>query len=301
MTTQLFAVGEDGPRELRVASPGADVHEVLETLRGGVYSALRTFDHVRFLWLDAHFDRTERSMQGLGWSKTLDRPALRRALHATVSAYPHEDARVRFDVLQEPVEVQGTRADTFVALSQFVPVPEEFLRDGVKVDFAPYLHRREPKIKTTEFVRIRKPLPLGTRERYEHILIDGKQRILECSSSNISFVRGTELITAGDGVLEGITLSVLIEIAPTLGLRVRRERLPVDDLGQVRECFLTSSTRGVVPVVGISEPGPRDPLRELLHMEWRAQWIGNGSVGASTRALTESYYALAAQEAAPAA
>src|SRR5215467_4298506 len=91
---QLFAVVGSEPKPLPVPPSAASFHDLLDDVELGVYSALRTFHHDRFLWLDAHFERTDRSMQLLGWDFRLDRPALRRALHAIVAAYPLPDARV---------------------------------------------------------------------------------------------------------------------------------------------------------------------------------------------------------------
>ncbi len=277
---QLFAVTERGPLALEAPSTQGTVHDLLERLPGGVYSALRTFGHNRFLWLDAHLDRTERSMQGLGWPRKLERRLLCEALHRAASDYPLPDSRVRFDVLREPVEFLGARADMFLALSPHVAVPEEFLRDGVRVELAPQLHRDTPRIKTTEFVARRKPLPLGTKERYEHVLLDPQGRVLECSSSNIAFVRAGAIVSAGDGVLEGITALVLRHVAARLGLRWYDERIPLAELRAVDEAFLTSSGRGVVPVVQVAD-----------------QPIGSGRVGRVTQRLLGEYTAFAEHEA----
>lgn len=277
---ELLALTATGPRPLSVGVSGGTVHDLLESLPTGVYSALRTFHHDRFLWLDAHLDRTERSMAALGWTKPLDRAALRRGLHACVHAYPLADARVRFDALREPASIQGVSADLFIALSPYVRVPEEYLRQGVHVELAAHLHRDSPHIKTTDFVRARKPLPLGTRERYEGVLLDEERRILECSSANIAFVRGRSVITAGDGVLEGITSLVLRRLAPSLGLQWQHERLPLSALASVAEAFLSSSSRGVVPIAEVG--GTR---------------IGDGRVGPHTRALAAAYDAFAEREA----
>lgn len=277
---QLHALTESGPRALAVEAGSGNVHDLLERFPGGVYSALRTFGHDRFLWLEEHLARTERSMAGLGWPRKLDRTRLCAALDSLVRAYPGADSRVRFDVLREPFEVQGRRADMFIALSPFVPVPEKFLREGVTLDFAPHLHRRAPKIKTTDFVRERKPLPLGAQERYEHVLVDEEERVLECSSANLAFFAGDELVTAGDGVLEGITLAVLLHLAPKLGFRVRRARVAVAEIARFDESFLSSSARGPVPVVRI---GPAV--------------LGDGKVGPRVRRLVDAYYDCAAREA----
>jgi len=280
---ELHALTGAGLRPLALDGAQGSVHDVLELLPPGVYSALRTFGHTRFLMLEAHLDRTQRSMQQLGWSKRLDRDALRRALHATVSAYALPEARVRFDVLPEPATIQGVAADVFLALSPHLPVPDEFLREGVRVELARHLRRDTPRIKTTAFVRARKPLPLNTRENFEGVLLDEQERFLECSSANLGFIRGNELISAGDGVLEGITCLVLRQVAPKLGLRWVDLRLPLAELASVDECFLSSSWRGVVPIVQI------ESVR-----------IGAGRVGPKVRGLLEAYYDFAQAQARPA-
>jgi branched-subunit amino acid aminotransferase/4-amino-4-deoxychorismate lyase len=279
-STRLFAVTDNRPVAIEVPASGPTVHDALDVLPIGVYSALRTFRHDRFLWLDAHFDRTERSMRALGWSGQLDRSRLRRALHETVSAYPFPDARVRFDVLREPFAIGGATSSHFVSLSPYVAVPDEFLRDGVAIELAPHLHRKTPKVKTTDFVRERRPFPLGTKGSYEHLMLDEQARALECSSSNIAFIRGRELVSAGTGVLEGITFKVAQHLAPSLGLSLRDERLSLDEIAHVDEAFLSSSSRGIVPIIQVA-----------------GQRIGTGRVGPHTRALIAAYYAYADREA----
>lgn len=277
---ELHALTTNGLRALSLEGRSGTVHDLLEQLPVGVYSALRTFHHDRFLWLTEHFDRTARSMASLGWTKPLERDALRRALDTVVRAYPQADARLRFDILREPATIQGVTADIFIALSPYVVVPEEFMREGVRVELATHLRRETPLVKTTDFVRTRKPLPLSTRANYEGVLLDREQRILECSSANIAFVRGRTVIAAGDGVLEGITLKVVRHIAPELGFTWVNERLPLAQLATVDEAFLTSSSRGLVPIVQIAD-----------------HTIGNGRVGANTRALLAAYLAFAEREA----
>ena len=287
---QLFAVEPSGSKPLPVPA-GAALHEVLDGLPLGVYSALRTFHHERFLWLDAHLDRTDRSMELLGWNFRLERPLLRRALHDAVRAYPLADCRVRFDVLAEPANrpVSGgsrrleTSSRVVIVLSPYKPVPEAFLREGVRVEVARELHREQPLIKTAEFVVRRRPFPLERQDSYEHLLVDERGGILECSSANFHGVRDGALWTGGGGALEGITQKVLIRVATDLDLPVRRERVNLSDVGKLDEAFLTSSTRGLVPIVDVA--GTR---------------IGSGAPGAAWKKLREAYERFADREARPA-
>jgi hypothetical protein len=203
--TQLFAVTERGAQAVESRASGPTVHDVLDELPIGVYSALRTFRHDRFLWLDAHFDRTERSMRALGWTAELDRQRLRRAMHETVSAYP-TPTRACASTSCASRSRSAARPRTCSSRSRPTsPCRREVPGRGVSIDLAPHLHRKTPKVKTTDFVRERRPFPLGTQERYEHLQLDDQGRALECSSSNIAFIRGNELVSAGSGVLEGIT------------------------------------------------------------------------------------------------
>ena len=280
---QLFAVVGSEPQPLPVPSGARTFHDLLDDVELGVYSALRTFHHDRFLWLEQHFDRTDLSMQLLGWDFRLDRKALRLALHRVATAYPLPDARVRFDVLAKPAARLGATSRVVVALSPFKSVPERFQEDGVRVEIAPQLVREQPLVKTADFVLRRRPFPLESAEAYEHLLVSTDGRILECSSSNFHGVRGGELLTAAGQALEGITQKILLRIAAELGVRVRREHVRVAEVGSIDEAFLTSSTRGLVPIVDVA--GTR---------------IGGGSPGPLTARLRRAYDELAEREAAPA-
>jgi len=280
---QLFAVVGSEPQPLPIAAGVSSFHELLDDADLGVYSALRTFHHDRFLLLEDHFDRTDRSMEFLGWDFRLERPALRRALHEIVTSYPLPDARVRFDVLAKPATRIGTSSRVVVGLSPFKPVPERFVRDGVRVEVARELAREQPLVKTADFVVRRRPYPLERAEAYEHLLVSADGRILECSSSNFHGVRGGELFTAAGGALEGITQKIVVRIAAELGIRIRSEHVRLAEVGALDEAFLTSSTRGIVPVVDVA--GAK---------------IGLGTPGAVTAKLRRAYEAFAEREAKPA-
>jgi len=281
---RLYALVGDVPHDLPIPSGAANLHELLDDVDLGVYSALRTFHHDRFLWLGAHFDRTDRSMELLGWDYRLDRTALARGLHRIVTLYPLLDSRVRFDVLARPAGRLGTTSRLLVAVSPFTPVPERYLKEGVRVEVARDLTRDQPLVKTAEFVLRRRPYPLERPEAYEHLLVDRDDRILECSSSNFHGVLKGELLSAAGGALEGITQKILLQLAGRLGVPVRRAHVRLDEVHTLDEAFLTSSTRGLVPIVDIAGTS-----------------IGSGMPGPLTSRLSRAYNELAEREATPAA
>lgn len=271
MRVQLFAVTGQGPTPLPVPSGLVSVHELFDPLHLGVYSALRTFQHDRFLGLEHHFARTDRSLELLGWPERLARTALARALDETVRAYPEPDSFVRFDVLAEPAHALGSEHRTLLALSPLVPVPAPWLETGVTVRLS-HLERVRPLIKSARFVLERRPYPLGRPEAFEHLLLGPDGRIREGTSSNFLAVQGGRLRLAGDEALQGVTQRYVAELARAAGLTYERAPVALAELADLDEAFLTSSARGIVPVVAVEE-----------------QRIGTGTPGPKTRALLGAY------------
>jgi branched-chain amino acid aminotransferase len=270
--SQLFAVTETGPQALPVPEGASSVHDIFDALPLGVYSALRTFEHNKFLDLEAHLARTEQSMALLGWTYQLDRPLFCRSLHEVCTAYPGPDARVRFDVLAAPATMLGSDSRVLIALSPFEPPPAHYYREGVQVSLAPALHREQPLVKTADFVLKRRPFPLGEAQQYEHLLLDEAGHILEGSSSNFYAIDQGALQTAGEQVLAGITRRILLQLAADLGLPVTLQPLHRDRLPAISEAFLSSASRGLLPIVAIA-----------------GQVVGDGRPGPVTRQLMAAY------------
>jgi branched-subunit amino acid aminotransferase/4-amino-4-deoxychorismate lyase len=285
-TTQpclLFSATPAGAQPLPTPSNARDANEAFDDLPLGIYEGLRTFEHVRLYALDAHLDRAQRSMDLLGWGETLDRRTLCRALHEALVAAPWPDARVRFDVLAEPAASLGTESRMLVALSPFVPVPDELMRLGTWSRLVTDLARAHPRIKEARFVVDRRIHPGGTREDYEPIMVDARGRLLEGTSSNVFAVRDGVLRTAGEGVLEGVTRAAFLELARGAGIPVRTDAIELDELPALSEAFLTSSVRSLVPIVRMGDTT-----------------IGDGRPGPVGKELARRYAELVAREARPA-
>jgi branched-chain amino acid aminotransferase len=156
------------------------------------------------------------------------------------------EARVRF-ILDMSSEEQGTM---YVMLQAMNPLPPEVYADGVHVEVSKS-SREKPSLKRTSFI---------TESAFERkkvggeifeILLTSKARILEGMTSNFFYVTNGVLCTAGRGILIGITRQTVIAIAKELGVEVRYRALPLNELDGIQEAFITSSSRGVVPVVQV--------------------------------------------------
>ena len=299
---QLYAIEDAGPRALAVPDDATQFTDLYRGLPLGVYDALRTFDHNKFLYLNRHLARTERSMALLGWTYRLDRARLLRALHAVVTAaeWPPEsgpEMRVRFDVLAGPAEALGTTSRELIALQPFTPPPPELYERGVAVGFAGGLAREQPLAKTADFAA-RRPATAGLRqlsvvsdqlavggeqsavssEPYEYLLLDSAGRILEGTGTNFWAVRDGVVYTAGDGVLEGITREILLQLIAGLGIPLRLEAVGAADVATLDEAALSGSSRALLPVVRIA-----------------GQTVGDGRPGPITRRVLAAYNAFVAE------
>jgi branched-subunit amino acid aminotransferase/4-amino-4-deoxychorismate lyase len=261
---RFYAVTDDGAVALAVAAGATDFLDLYGGLSLGTYSALRTFEHNKFLHLDWHIARTRLSMELLGMKYRWDEKRFRRALHEVVSSYPAEDVRVRFDVLVEPVQVGETMSREVIALKPFIPVPAAFYREGIGVVFAPALQRELARAKSADFVEKRSQFAPGRKQDlYEHLILDDAGYILEGTMTNFWAVRDGEVWTAGEGMLEGVTRKILLALLPQMGIPVRFEAVHKDEIGALEEAAISGSSRAVMPVVriggvqvGEGRPGP---------------------------------------------
>jgi len=274
---QLFAVTTTGPQPLPTPADAKDFTDLYDGLKLGVYSIARTFDHNKFLRLDHHLARTVNSMRLLGWDYDLDEARLRRAIHTICTAFSAPEMRVRMDILAEPVHALGVDSRELVALMPFTPLRAEYYTRGVTLDVAAGLQRTNPLIKTAAFAEARKRSGISAQS-YESLLLDGEGNILEGTSSNFYGMRDGVLYTAGHGVLEGITRSILLDLARQLQIPLHLEAVNLNAVARLDEAMISSSSRGLLPVVqigdtiiGDSKPGPYSRLLMAAYDAFVAQ------------------------------
>lgn len=280
----LYAVTAEGPLPLAAPATATDATRVYDDLPLGIYEALRTFDHVRFVGLDEHLQRAHASLRRAGLDLELDEPRLRSALHQVVEAAPWEDSRVRFDVLAGPARALGTDERVLIQTVRLALPPAEAYRDGVRVPLTRAVRRERPEVKHARWVIERRAAYPGPGEGYDPILVDEEGRLLEGVMSNLFLVRDGALWTAPvEGVLAGVTRGFVLRLARTLELAVHEECVREDELAEVGEAFFSTSVRGILPVVEIDGTA-----------------LGEGRPGPVTRLLMERYAELCAREAHPA-
>ena len=88
----------------------------------------------------------------------------------------------------------------------------------------------------------------------EVVLLNERAEVAECTSANIFCVKDGAVLTPplSSGCLEGVTRSLLLEIAPRAGISMSEKTLTLDDLYSADEVFITSTNRTLLGVSEIS-------------------------------------------------
>lgn len=224
--------------------PLASVNEIAQQLPAGVYTTLRTYQRNKALRLGAHLFRLEQSAALSGNNLGLDKEHVQKLLRIAINEtnYPEEiKIRIHIDLNQAP-------GDIFLLLEPLILPAESEQRLGGVALTRP-MHRDNPLVKATGFITtaelVRKELPQGINE----VLMTGENgEILEGLSSNFFVVKNNEVWTAAEGILAGITRDLVLKSIGALGIPLRLAPYPVEQLLSIEEAFITSTSRGVLPL-----------------------------------------------------
>jgi branched-subunit amino acid aminotransferase/4-amino-4-deoxychorismate lyase len=255
---------------LHLLDPSPTLAGASAALPAGAYTSLRTYGGRRVLRLAQHVRRLEESLSLPGHSSSLSESAVRAAVTAALKATGHAESRLRLTYAPPRF---------FVSVEPFEPLPEASYRDGVSCRIVG-LHRDNPRAKDTRFIATAdlayRALPPGVQEG---LMLGEGGTILEGLSSNFFAITRGELRTEEERVLHGVTRALVLEIArPVLPIVLIPVR--IDQLAEVDECFITSVSREILPVVTID-----------------AQPIGGGRPGTLTRDLMGRWATLVQSEA----
>ena len=242
---------------------GDSVYETIGTMYGRLFAA------------SDHLDRLERSARRIGL-RVPPRAEIEAAIAQTIAAAENPETRVRVMLTRgvgkldlDPASCDDCRL-VVIAFPLGAPTPEMFAK-GVSVAIVSVTRNSpraiDPAVKSGNYLN--NVLALGEARRtsgaYEAILCADDGSVAEGASSNVFAVVRGEVWTPQPevGILDGITRAKVMDLGRGAGVRIVERRVQPDELRAADEAFLTSATRGVLPVtvidgqrVGTGVPGP---------------------------------------------
>jgi branched-chain amino acid aminotransferase len=251
------------------------VNDVAIGLPAGVYTTLRTYGREKALGLRAHMDRLFSSAEIIRSVVKIDRGLIQRLMRVAINEFSFSDnLRLRIHI-----DMTTTPGDIYILVDPISLPSVDEKKHGVNV-ITREMHREQPLAKTTSFIAVaeslRKTIPEGINEV---LMIGAGGELLEGLSSNFFAIKNRMIWTAEEGVLAGITRAIVIKTIEKLGLDLNHTAYPSEDIHHMTEAFLTSTSRGVLPIrtidnftIGESCPGPltcaiRDSFDEQIVAE----------------------------------
>lgn len=245
-----------------------------------VYEVVRSYSG-RLLAMERHFQRLARSAGSLGFALPFDCGKLRAHFEELVGQLGDENCYVRvvvtrgaYDIaLAPPEEITPC---TVVIAGPLPPWPDEHYEKGISL--VTVVIRRNPRgalnpmIKSGNYLNnVLAAMEARQAGAVDAIMLNGDGHVTESTTANIFLVRGGELVTppVEAGILDGVSRHMVIDLARENGIVCHESLFKPEDLHNADECFITSTTREVMPVSTIDGheiPAPGPITRSMMSL-----------------------------------
>jgi branched-chain amino acid aminotransferase len=235
---------ENGMTEISLPE-SSSLDAITRQLPQGLYTTFRTYGGgTRVLGLRAHLQRLYQPAALQRITPCAPEEKLRQHLAEILLTFPDE-ARVRLILTSE--------GHVYLVLEPLkLPLPEAYMQ-GVKV-VTTGLERQNPRLKSTAFISASEGArtKIARTNTFEALLVRNGF-ILEGLTSNFFYIKEGKLGTARKGILLGVTRRSVLRVARGSGLEIIYQPLKREQIQVLDEAFLTSSSRGIVPIVEIDD------------------------------------------------
>ena len=238
----------------------------------------------RFFRLEAHLDRFFASMQALRLTPGQSRDEMRRTLIECVRRTGLRNAYVGM-VCTRGRPPAGSR-DMRLCANQFIAYAIPFIwiadpekqRKGLHAIVSSYTRippqSIDPRIKNYHWLdMVRSQWEAYDRGAEVALLLDLEGNVTEGPGFNVFVVENGEIATPDLGTLEGITRKTVLDLCAELGLPAKARKIPLSELMEADEVFLSSTAGGILPVTRLDN-----------------RILGNGAPGATTMRLRDAYW-----------
>lgn len=225
----------------------------------GVFEGLRFYHGVTFM-LEAHLQRLQASANGISLELPYSLAQIGEAVAALVAAYPGERGYLRLVVTRGAGSLgidprKCARPNLFIIADELAVMDVQDPAQGVRLHVAETRRTPpqclDPKIKSMNYLNnILARIEASNAGCDEALMLNLDGHVCEGSVDNLFIVVDGVLKTPPleDGMLEGVTRAVVLEVAGRAGIRCEQTSLRVIELQQADECFLTGTGAELVPV-----------------------------------------------------
>ena len=245
----------------------------------GLLRGYGVFDYFRVvrgtpLFIDDYLARFERSVNVMNLDLPVTLAELKKHIHDLIEANGAADAAIRLLLTggYSPDGITPAEPNWSILEHPLKKPDAERYRRGSNLTVYEYV-RDIPEVKTTNYAVAIQQLPQQRAADAIDVLYHQNGRVSETSRSNVFIAKGGTISTPGERILKGITRKQVLHLARER-FEVQETDITLDDVYSADEVFITSSVKGVMPIVKVGE-----------------NIIGSGEPGNVSRQLMEAFEA----------
>lgn len=259
----------------------------------GIFEGIRAYNG-RVFRLDEHLDRLYASARSILIEIPMEQRELKEIVLDCLRRNELVDAYIRLVVTRGVGDLgldprKCRKACVIVIADRIALYPPETYETGLRLIVASTRKNApdalNPRIKSMNYLNnILAKIEAIDAGAAEAVMLDRNGFLTECTSENLFTVKDHVLYTptAVVGILEGITRSVVMELAQARGYQVQMAFMTSHELLTADEAFVTGTGAEILPVVNVS--GRR---------------IGDGRPGPVTREMLAAFRELTQREGTP--
>lgn len=228
----------------------------ITVLRGfGVFDFLITYNKRPF-YLKEHVARLENSAGEIGLQLQHNNSQICDIVHETIKRNPHHtESNIRIvytgGISPDGVTPQGNGV-LIVMVTPKYELPQWWYSDGAAIATVD-IERFIPASKSTSYLNAVFAQQIAKKQgAIEAIYVDRENRVLEGTTTNIFGLKGSTLVTPPDGILPGITRSVILDLVDGKH-DVALRHIDKEELKDFDEIFISASNKEIVPVIKVND------------------------------------------------
>lgn len=223
----------------------------------GLFETMLAVDG-RVVFVDRHLDRFKSAVARLGWELSL--AGVEDAMSELLKKNQLDQGRARLRMAVTAGEGKlnqlslGADARLWMQCAMVEYPPEQI--SVMTSQWKRNDHSPLAGLKCASYAENLFALQEASQKGYDDaLLFNSSDRLCEGTMSNVFLVKGDRLMTPdlSSGCLPGVTRAMVIDCATKLGIPIKESSLSVEDLQQADEIFMTSSTKGVLPVTKLDD------------------------------------------------
>ena len=235
----------------------------------GIFETAIAWDG-RIFKLDAHLDRSFRSMAATGLNSPVDRASMGELIVEAARRNGHRNAYIKWIVTRGSngrllMDPAGCVPNLIILAQPYInrATPER-IAAGLQLKTVavrrPQGQVLDPRIKSINYLNlVMAKLEAQSAGADEALLLDVHGRVCEATGCNVFIVSAGKLFTPRHDILAGITRETVFELASTLGYPVEVCDLELYDAYTADEMFICSTAGGLLPITAID--GRKLPTR----------------------------------------